>query len=126
VQINIPSVLAEVRAVFECYERALVKNDIATLDALFWHSELVVRYGIAENLYGIEAVRAFRAAHPANVLGRKLVRTVITSFGYEFATANTEFGGVDRAITGRQSQSWVRLAPGWRIVSAQVSIIPAP
>jgi hypothetical protein len=125
VQINIPSVLAEVRAVFERYERALVENDIATLDALFWHSELVVRYGIAENLYGIEAVRAFRAAHPANVLGRKLVRTVITSFGYEFATANTEFGGVHRAVSGRQSQSWVRLAQGWRIVSAQVSIIPA-
>ena len=124
-KINIPSVVAEVRGVFERYEDALIKNDIETLDALFWHNELVVRYGIAENLYGIEAVRAFRAAHPANVLGRTLVRTVVTSFGYEFATANTEFRGVDRSVIGRQSQSWVRLEQGWRIVSAQVSLIPS-
>ncbi|WP_207482845.1 oxalurate catabolism protein HpxZ [Arenibaculum pallidiluteum] len=121
--VNIPEVLAEVTALFERYERALVGNDLATLDALFWDSPLVLRYGAGENLYGIDAIRAFRAERPAGDLARDLTRTVITTFGRDFATANTEFRRRNSGRTGRQSQTWVRLPQGWRIVAAHVSLI---
>jgi hypothetical protein len=123
-EINRPDVLAEVTALFETYERALLANDIATLDGLFWESPLVVRYGNNENLYGIEALRAFRAARPTGDIARKLTRTVITTFGTDFATANTEYQRLNSGLIGRQSQTWSRLAPGWRIVSAHVSFLP--
>jgi Protein of unknown function (DUF3225) len=123
-EINRPDVMAEVIALFEAYERALVSNDLATLDGLFWESALVVRYGNNENLYGIDALRAFRAARPTNDLVRKLTRTVITTFGRDFATANTEYQRLTSGLVGRQSQTWCRLAPGWRIVSAHVSFLP--
>ena len=106
--INLPEIVAEVRAAFERYEQALVGNDIATLDELFWDSPCVVRYGATENLYGMEAIRAFRSARSPLGLMRDLSNTVITTFGRDFATANTEFvrdGGKSR---GRQSQVWVR------------------
>lgn len=124
--INRPDVLAEVNALFDTYERALVTNDIATLDGLFWESPLVVRYGNGENLYGIDALRAFRAARATVDLARKLTRTVITTFGHDFATANTEYQRLGSGLIGRQSQTWCRLAPGWRIVSAHVSFLPPP
>jgi hypothetical protein len=117
--INLPDVHAEVSAVFARYEQALVTNDIAVLDELFWASEHVVRYGVAENLVGIEAIRAFRAARPAMGLDRTLANTVITTYGRDFATAMTEF--VRPAATGRQSQTWVRFPEGWRVVAAHVS-----
>ncbi|MFA5949954.1 MAG: oxalurate catabolism protein HpxZ [Hyphomicrobium sp.] len=123
-EINNPEVLAEVEALFDIYERALVGNDIATLDGLFWESPLVVRYGNGENLYGIEALRAFRAARPTADLARKLTRTVITTFGRDFATANAEYERLGSGLAGRQAQTWCRLAPGWRIVSAHVSFLP--
>jgi len=123
-EINRPDVLAEVTTLFGEYERALVANDIATLDGLFWESPLVVRYGNNENLYGIEALRAFRAARPTGDLARELMRTVITTFGTDFATANTEYRRLNSGLVGRQSQTWCRLAPGWRIVSAHVSFLP--
>ena len=120
--INLPDVIAEVRAVFDRYEQALVRNDVAVLDELFWDSPHTLRYGLAENLHGYDAIRAFRAARPAQGLARTLQRTAITSYGRDFATANTEFlraGGP----AGRQSQTWVRTPQGWRVVSAHVSLL---
>jgi hypothetical protein len=122
-EINAPDVLAEVTAVFARYEQALVTNDIETLDQLFWDSPLALRYGMGENLYGSEAIRAFRAARPAIALARDLSNTVITSFGRDMATANTEFRRHNSDIAGRQSQTWVRLDDGWRIVAAHVSLL---
>jgi hypothetical protein len=121
--INLPDVLAEMTAVFERYEDALVNNKIDVLDELFWASEATVRYGVAENLIGIDAIRAFRVARPAAGLARRLTRTVITTFGRDFATAMTEFQRDGSPRIGRQSQTWVRLAEGWRVVAAHVSVI---
>ncbi len=123
-EINLPDVVAEVRAAFDRYEAALTSNDVATLDASFWDGAAVIRYGIGENLYGAAEIAAFRAARPSQGLMRSLSRTVITSFGHDFATASTLFeretiGGK----IGRQMQSWVRLPEGWRVVAAHVSVI---
>ena len=124
--INLPDVHAEVSAVFARYEAALVANDTAVLDELFWPSPHTVRYGVAENLYGIDEVRAFRAARPAQGLARSLQRTVITTYGRDAATAMTEFRREGGHKLGRQSQTWVRLPEGWRVVAAHVSLIDLP
>ena len=121
--INDPRVLAEVIAVFARYEQALVGNDVGVLDELFFDSPLTVRYGAAENLLGIEAIRAFRVARPATGLARSLANTVITTYGSHFATAMTEFRRDASTQIGRQSQTWVRMAGGWRVVAAHVSVI---
>jgi hypothetical protein len=121
--INTPDVLAEVQAVFERYEDALVNNRVDVLDELFWTSPLTVRYGAAENLYGIEEIRAFRQARPAAGLARALRRTVITTYGRDHATAMTEFVRAGSTKVGRQSQTWVRLPEGWRVVAAHVSVV---
>lgn len=121
-EINLPDVLSEVAAVFDRYERALVSNDVAVLDELFWDSPHTLRYGAGENLYGSDAIRAFRAARPAQGLERTLERTVITCYGRDFATANTEFLRIG-SRPGRQSQTWMRTPQGWRVVSAHVSLI---
>ena len=120
-EINIPEVVAEVRAIFARYEKALIGNDVATLNALFWKDARVLRYGIAENLYGHEAIANFRAGRPTIDLDRDLFNTVITTFGREFATTNTEYRRKSSGKQGRQSQTWVRFAEGWRIVAAHVS-----
>lgn len=122
-EVNIPAVLAEVTAAFQRYEQALVSNDIVVLDTLFWHDARTVRLGAGENLYGIEAIRAFRAARPAAGLQRQLRNTVITTFGSDFAVCSTEFTREGSERIGRQQQSWVRLPEGWRIVAAQVSLM---
>jgi hypothetical protein len=122
-QINDPATLAEVQAAFDAYEAALMANDLDALDALFWHSELTVRIGPGQNLYGIEAIQAFRAARPGGSPRRTLVKVVITTFGRDFATANAEFQRSGGAPPGRQSQTWVRLPEGWRVVSAHVSML---
>ena len=119
--INLPDVLAEVTQVFARYEDALVNNRIDVLDELFWPSAQTVRYGVAANLVGIDAIRAFRAARPAAGLARALIRTVITTYGRDFATAMTEFAREGQPGSGRQSQTWVRFAEGWRVVAAHVS-----
>ena len=121
--INLPEVHAEVTALFAVYEDALVHNKVEVLDALFWDSPHTVRYGVAENLHGIEAIRAFRAARPAVGLARALHETVITTFGRDIATAMTQFRRVGSSRLGRQSQTWVRLPQGWRIVAAPVSLM---
>lgn len=121
--INLPEVLAEVTAVFQRYESALVNNDVAVLDELFWDSPLTLRYGVSENLYGHQAIRAFRASRPSTGLARTLGKTVITTYGRDFATANTEFFRTGSERMGRQSQTWWRTADGWRVVSAHVSLL---
>lgn len=122
--INLPDVLAEVTAAFQRYETALVTNDVATLDALFWDSPHTIRYGATENLYGYEAIAAFRAARPAQDLARTLSHTTITTYGHDFATANTEYERISSGKRGRQSQTWLRTPVGWRVVSAHVSFVP--
>jgi hypothetical protein len=123
--INLPDVLAEVTAAFDRYERALVANDVAVLDELFWDSPHTLRYGVGENLYGHDAIAAFRAARPAQGLARALLKTVITTYGRDFATANVEFRREGSDRTGRQSQTWMRTPEGWRVVSAHVSLLLA-
>lgn len=125
-EINHAETLAEVTRQFERYERALVANDVAVLDELFWHSPRVLRYGAGENLYGSDEIAAFRAARPAQGLARTVTRTVITSFGRDFATANIEFVRAGSRRVGRQSQAWARLPEGWRVVAAHVSLLPEP
>jgi hypothetical protein len=122
-EINRPEVLAEVRAEFERYEAALTGNDVAALDGFFWNSEHALRYGATENLYGHEEIAAFRAARPARNLARTVLRTAITTFGRDFATANLEFQRAGSATSGRQSQTWVRFPEGWKIVAAHVSLL---
>jgi len=124
-EINIPEVRAEVEQAFAAYEAALVGNDIAALMALFWDDPRAVRYGIGENLYGAAEIAAFRQARSPVGLERRLSRTVITSFGYDLATASTLFHRDSLAgKLGRQMQTWVRLpGAGWRIVAAHVSAI---
>ncbi len=124
-EINIPQVVAEVEAAFARYELALVSNDVAELDALFWKSPHTLRYGATENLYGYEEIAAFRAGRPAVNLARDLVKTVITTYGQDFATANAEFKRTGSTATGRQSQVWLRTDDGWKVVAAHVSLLPA-
>jgi hypothetical protein len=126
-EINLPDVLAEMQAAFAQYEAALVTNDVAGLDALFWEAPQVIRYGGGENLYGIEQIRAFRSARSPVGLGRRLAGTVITTFGRDFATASTLFYRDSAAgKVGRQMQTWARLPEGWRVVAAHVSLIAEP
>ncbi len=123
-EIDLPEVHAELSAVFARYEDALVNNRVEVLDQLFWPSEHTVRYGVGENLRGIEAIRAFRAARPAAGLARRLANTVITTYGRDFGTAMTEFHREGNPKTGRQSQTWVRFPGlGWRVVAAHVSLM---
>lgn len=124
--INLPDVLAEVSDQFARYERALTGNDVAVLDALFWNSPHVLRYGATENLYGSAEIEAFRASRPSQGLQREVTRTVITTFGRDFATANIEFVRAGSDKIGRQSQTWVRLPEGWKVVAAHVSLMPKP
>lgn len=121
--INDPETLAEVRAAFEAYEAALMANDLDALDALFWPDARTVRYGPGQNLYGIEQIRAFRVARAGGSPQRTLANTVITTFGRDFATANTEFQRVGADRTARQSQTWVRFETGWRVVAAHISFL---
>lgn len=121
--LNLPAVVAEVTAAFERYEQALVTNDVAVLDELFWDSPLTVRYGAGENLLGIEAIRAYRLSRPSIGLDRSRSNTVITTYGHDMATAMTEFQRAGSTVCGRQSQTWVRMAAGWRVVAAHVSVL---
>jgi hypothetical protein len=122
-KINAPDVLAEVEAAFAAYEAALMANDLEGLDALFWSDEKTIRFGPGQNLYGIEQIAAFRAARVGGSPQRVLFNTVITTFGTDFATANTEFRRQSDPRLGRQSQSWVRTDAGWRVVSAHISFL---
>jgi hypothetical protein len=125
--VDLPEVLAEVTEQFALYEKALVSNDVAVLDELFRNDARTLRYGIGENLYGYDAITAFRAARSPAGLMRKTAQTVITSYGRDTAIASTLFyrdSAPDRV--GRQMQTWVRFTEGWKIVAAHVSIIDEP
>jgi hypothetical protein len=126
VQINIPEVHAAVTAAFNRYEQALIGNDSATLDELFWNSQFTLRYGIAECLYGYEAIVKFRAGQRAIDLRRDLLRTDITTYGRDFGTANVEFRRHGADLTGRQSHVWLLTDDGWKIAAAHVSLMRPP
>lgn len=121
--IDIPQVKAEVEAAFARYERALVENDVATLDELFWDEPRVIRYGLTEVLHGIDEIRAFRSARSALGLARTLERTQITTFGTDMAVAATLFRREGNPKLGRQMQTWMRTEAGWRVVAAHVSLM---
>jgi hypothetical protein len=123
-EIDLPEVIAQVRAAFERYEQALVTNDVAALGAMFHDDPRTIRYGGAENLYGFRAIEAFRAARSPAGLARTIAKTVITTYGHDFAVASTLFRRVSTpGKVGRQMQTWVRFAQGWRVVAAHVSLI---
>jgi hypothetical protein len=126
-QIDLPEVVAEVRAAFDRYEQALTANDVETLDAMFRDDPRTVRYGVGESLYGYAEIKAFRAARSPVALGRTLSKTVITTYGRDFAVASTLYARPSApGKTGRQMQTWVRFAEGWRVVAAHVSLIDPP
>jgi hypothetical protein len=122
--IDLPDVVAEVTAAFQRYEEALVSNDVATLDALFRDDPRTIRYGGSEILYGYDAIKAFRATRSPAGLARTLSKTVITTYGRDFAVASTLFHRTNApGKVGRQTQTWIRFADGWRVVAAHVSVI---
>ena len=126
-EIDLPEVVAEVRAAFDAYEKALVGNDVPALDAFFRDDERTIRYGAGENLYGSGEIQAFRAARSPVALGRTLSRTVITTYGRQFAVAATLYerpSAPDKI--GRQMQTWVKFPDGWRVAAAHVSLIDKP
>jgi hypothetical protein len=117
--INDPAVVAEVTAAFDRYQQAIIANDVAVLNELFWNSGHTIRYGTGENLYGHAEIAAFRGARDPRSVGRTVGRTVVTTYGADAATTNIEF--VRGGRHGRQSQTWIRMPEGWRIVAAHVS-----
>lgn len=124
--INDPAVLADVTAAFMRYEAALIANDLPVLDELFWDSPFTLRYGFNECLYGYAAIQAFRVARAPAGLARTISRSVITTFGDSMATTDMEFLRPGSSAIGRQSQTWVRMSDGWRVVAAHLSMIDAP
>lgn len=119
--VNLPHVVVEVQAAFDAYEAALTSNDLAMLDHLFWHSASTVRFGASETLYGIEAIRRFRQVRSTAHLMRTCHHTTVTTFAEDCAVTTAEFERTDQ-VRGRQTQTWVRFAEGWRIVLAHISI----
>lgn len=124
--INQKEAVAELRAVFDRYEHALMANDVALLDELFWDSPFTVRYGLDEEHYGADDIRRFRAsATPPNDLARELTRVVVTTYGDAFGTVSCEFQRRATGRRGRQMQTWMRTPTGWRVVAAHVSLCAA-
>jgi len=124
-RINDPAIVTELQALYAKYEAALMANDAETLTRMFWTSPHAMRFGITENLYGIEKIEAFRKGRsPAN-LARTVRRLDIVTFGRDFGSVTLEFERTvnGKTISGRQSQVWVRFPEGWRIVSAHVSVL---
>jgi len=123
-ELNLPETIAEVRAAFLEYEAALVRNDVKTLNDFFWDSPTTVRYGLAEHCYGAAEIHAYRETATAVAPSRRLSRTVITSYGRVAASVVTEFTVPDDTLIGRQTQTWMRMHTGWKIVAAHVSVVP--
>ena len=121
-EINRPEVVAEVTEQFNRYEKALMANDVATLNAIFWNSPHVIRYGLAEQAYGHAAIAGVRAARNITDLARTLTRVVITTFGKDFATATCEYRRNSSGKFGRQMQTWARMEDGWHVVAAHVTL----
>ena len=126
-EIDLPEVVAEVREAFGRYEQALVSNGVPALNAFFRDDARTIRYGAGEILYGYDEIKAFRAARSPVALGRTISRTVITTFGRDFAVASTLYERLSApGKTGRQMQTWVKFPEGWRVVAAHVSLIDKP
>jgi hypothetical protein len=126
-EIDLPEIVAEVKAAFERYERAVVSNDVETLDQLFYDGSRTIRYGATENLYGYDEIKKFRAARSPVGLARTLSRTVITTYGRDYAVASTLFRRATApGKIGRQTQTWARCPDGWRVVVGHVSMIDEP
>ena len=123
--LDLPQVVAEVRAAFARYERALAEGDVAVLTELFWDDPRCVRYGVADRQHGAAEIAAWRRAHPSVSPGRRLRETVVVAVDERAAVVSTLFSYPDGAVEGRQTQTWARLAAGWRIVAAHVSELPA-
>lgn len=119
--INHPQVCAELTAQFNRYQQALIDYDIVVLNELFWHDPLTVRYGVSENHYGYDEIAAYRRSCAPEDLKQVVGKSVVTTYGHDAATTNIEFGRAGRK--GRQSQTWVRMPEGWRIVTAHVSFM---
>lgn len=122
-EINIPEVVSEVHAVFEIYEAALQANKIPVLEELFFNNSTTTRYGVGENLYGWDEISSFRRSGVLGAFRRSLRHTVITTYGRDFATANTEYQREGEALSGRETKTLIRTPKGWRIVSAHASLI---
>ena len=126
-EIDLPGVLSEVKAAFDRYEQALVSNDVVTLDQMFRNDPRTIRYGAGEILYGHSEIKSFRSARSPVALGRKLSRTIITTFGREFAVASTLYERPSApGKIGRQMQTWVKFPEGWRVVVGHVSLMDKP
>jgi hypothetical protein len=122
--IDLPDVVAEVTAAFQRYEHALVNNDVAVLNSIFRADPRTIRYGVGENLYGHDAIKAFRGARSPVGLARTTSKTVITAYGRDVAVASTLFHRTTMpGKVGRQMQTWVRFPDGWHVVAAHVSVI---
>lgn len=121
--LNDPGALADLTAACDAYEAALMANDLETLDALFWDSDLTLRYGVGENLYGIDEIRDFRKGRSGGSPQRRVVRREIVTFGPDMGVCNLEFQRAGGTRIGRQSQTWVRTDAGWRVASAHVSLM---
>ncbi|HEY5753569.1 MAG TPA: oxalurate catabolism protein HpxZ [Chthoniobacterales bacterium] len=119
------NVMQELQAAHEQYEDALVNNNVPVLDALFWDSPKVIRFGATENLYGSEAMREFRKNRPISGLAREVTRVEVHAFGRDAGATTVEFRrNVNGQVkAGRQSQFWIRFEEGWRVVSAHVSYL---
>jgi Protein of unknown function (DUF3225) len=123
-EIDMPDIVAEVRAAFDRYEQALVSNDVETLDALFRDDPRTIRFGGTENLFGYDQIKAFRATRSAAGLVRTLANIIVTTYGRDFAIASTLFHRATMpGKVGRQMQAWVRFPDGWFVVAAHVSVI---
>ena len=118
-EINHPQTLTELTRQFDRYQQAIIDNDIAVLNELFWNHTLTIRYGIGENLYGHAEIASYRGARDPKSVVRVVGKSVVTSYGRDAATTNIEFTRARR--NGRQSQAWIRMPEGWRIVAAHVS-----
>ena len=123
-QMNIPEVVAEVTESFMKYEKAILANDVKTINELFWDDEKTLRYGPNGTLVSHAALSAFRHSQDIKPWIRTLRNTYIVTFGWDFGVANTETILPTSDVVGRQSHTWVRMPEGWRIVSAHVSDQP--
>lgn len=121
--VNLPEVVAEVRALFERYEQALIDKDVDVLDATFWRSPHTIRYAMSEHGYGFDAIHAHRVARPPGPgIKERRIRLEILTLGRDLATVNLEFKVRGRDLVGRQSQTWVRFpTDGWKVIAAHVS-----
>ncbi|WP_172331124.1 oxalurate catabolism protein HpxZ [Mangrovicoccus sp. HB161399] len=122
-ELNLPGPVAELTAACDAYEAALMTNDLDAMDALFWESPLTLRYGVGENLYGIDEIRDFRKARPGGSPQRQVIRREIVTYGEAMGTCNLEFRREGGTKTGRQSQTWLKTPDGWKVVAAHVSLM---